>query len=149
MTAHRAQITEAAAALTYLTAGKATITAVSKATGARYTYRVTRAPVSRADSEPPYFVSVLVGSDEDYVYVGTIFDGERFTATRKSVHREGSKPWEAFRFVWEAIRHRHRVPASLELWHEGRCGRCGRPLTVPESITTGLGPICAGKALSF
>jgi hypothetical protein len=29
------------------------------------------------------------------------------------------------------------------VWHEGRCGRCGRKLTVPESIESGFGPECA------
>jgi Family of unknown function (DUF6011) len=28
---------------------------------------------------------------------------------------------------------------------EVTCRRCGRPLTHPESIQTGLGPVCAGK----
>jgi len=32
---------------------------------------------------------------------------------------------------------------GFELMHEGRCGRCGRPLTRPESIQSGIGPICA------
>lgn len=31
----------------------------------------------------------------------------------------------------------------VEVWHEGSCGRCGRKLTVPSSIETGLGPECA------
>ena len=30
----------------------------------------------------------------------------------------------------------------IELWHEGRCGKCGRVLTVPTSISTGFGPDC-------
>jgi hypothetical protein len=32
--------------------------------------------------------------------------------------------------------------ATLEFWHEGRCGRCGRRLTVPDSIASGYGPEC-------
>ena len=39
-----------------------------------------------------------------------------------------------------------RKPATVEIWHEGVCGRCGRTLTVPESIESGIGPVCAGKA---
>lgn len=31
----------------------------------------------------------------------------------------------------------------IEVWHEGRCGRCARRLTVPESILIGIGPECA------
>lgn len=30
----------------------------------------------------------------------------------------------------------------VEIWHEGKCGRCGRQLTVPESIESGFGPEC-------
>jgi len=28
------------------------------------------------------------------------------------------------------------------VFHEGACGRCGRTLTVPESIASGFGPEC-------
>jgi hypothetical protein len=40
-----------------------------------------------------------------------------------------------------------KTPAEvdLEVWHEGRCGACGRRLTVPESIERGLGPECYGR----
>lgn len=34
---------------------------------------------------------------------------------------------------------------GAEYMAEIACRRCGRPLTHPESIQTGLGPICAGK----
>lgn len=37
------------------------------------------------------------------------------------------------------------LPEQVEVWHEGRCGRCGRRLTVPESISTGFGPECVKK----
>jgi hypothetical protein len=28
------------------------------------------------------------------------------------------------------------------VWHEGSCARCGKKLTVPESIESGFGPEC-------
>jgi hypothetical protein len=34
------------------------------------------------------------------------------------------------------------MPPLTEIWHEGRCGRCGRKLTVPDSIAIGIGPDC-------
>ena len=34
---------------------------------------------------------------------------------------------------------------TVRCLHSGSCGRCGRKLTVPESIDTGLGPECAGR----
>ena len=35
---------------------------------------------------------------------------------------------------------------KLHYHHEGRCGVCAKVLTVPESITAGIGPVCAAKA---
>ncbi|MGQ4872128.1 MAG: DUF6011 domain-containing protein, partial [Candidatus Thorarchaeota archaeon] len=32
------------------------------------------------------------------------------------------------------------LPEKVRIWHEGKCGRCGRRLTVPESIESGYGP---------
>ena len=37
------------------------------------------------------------------------------------------------------------MPANVEINHEGRCGRCGRALTVPESVASGIGPESALK----
>lgn len=34
---------------------------------------------------------------------------------------------------------------KVEVWHAGSCCRCGRKLTVPSSIESGIGPECAGK----
>jgi hypothetical protein len=34
------------------------------------------------------------------------------------------------------------LPESVEFFHEGRCGKCGRKLTTPESVTAGFGPEC-------
>ena len=39
--------------------------------------------------------------------------------------------------------HHGNLPPALEVWHEGRCGRCGRKLTTPQSVETGFGPVCA------
>jgi hypothetical protein len=35
---------------------------------------------------------------------------------------------------------------SAEFHHCGFCCRCGRTLTDPASIESGIGPICAGRA---
>lgn len=49
-------------------------------------------------------------------------------------------PWLWQKYV-DPVRN---LPSQIEVWHEGRCGACGRRLTVPESIANGLGPVCAG-----
>lgn len=138
-------ITTINAIVAFLFAGKARFTLVSSATGTRFTYRVTKA----ANDDGPWFVSVLSGSDNeaDYSYMGCIFPDRpaRLVHTRKS--RVTSEAPSAKVFAW----YLHQLEVAnednlgkVEFHHDGTCGRCGRALTVPESVETGLGPVCAG-----
>lgn len=138
----KAQFNEAQAAKDFILAGRSRFTLVSKSTGQRYTYRV--AKKAKADI---WFVSVLTGGDNtgDYTFLGTIFDSGKFFHGKKSAIGYGAGSAKAFRWCWERIAALH-MPSTVEVWHEGACGRCARPLTVPESIETGLGPICMAKA---
>jgi hypothetical protein len=36
---------------------------------------------------------------------------------------------------------------NLVIYHEGACATCGMPLTTPESIDNGIGPICRSRML--
>lgn len=120
----------------YALAGKATVTLRSMKTGTRFTYRI-----KKHKTEELYFVGVLNGPDNtnNYQYLGTIFP-EGFSVTRKS--QINFKAPSAVAFHWFAKNMEH---AAVEVWHEGACGKCGRKLTVPESIESGLGPTCASR----
>lgn len=142
----------AESALKFILAGNAYFTVRSLKTGVRYTYRVNRADCSRCGKKdckcwrfPTYFVALLTGPDNtgDYTYLGMIREN-LFRLTRGSKMQESSTPVKAFRWVYERLT-RRELPAQTEIWHEGRCGVCGRPLTVPESIESGIGPVCAEK----
>lgn len=128
--------TTAEAARAFILAGNARVTLVSVKTGTRYTYRV-----RQADEKPLWFVSLLAGSDNesDYVYLGIIRDGA-FSLTKKSHMVPTSQPVVAFSWTFSKLS--QGMPEQVEIWHEGRCGRCGRTLTVPESIESGFGPEC-------
>lgn len=138
----RGRFSDAADALTFVTSGNAYLTLRSTPTGTRYTYRVA-AP--REDRERNIlFVSVLFGADNsgDYRYLGAIQNG-RFRLTRGSTLSESNARHVAFRWMHSHLM-RGNLPPQAEIWHEGRCGRCGRRLTVPESVARGLGPECVG-----
>lgn len=139
----RAQLTTADSAAAYILAGNAIVTLVSKRTGARFTYKV-----RKPNENSPHFVSLLRGADntDDYSYIGTIFHGTTFRGTRKSRVRTDSPSYRAFAWAFDRLASGGPMPEDLEVWHEGRCGACGRTLTVPESIASGLGPVCAGKS---
>ena len=142
------RFTTAAAVRTFALGGNVLFTIVSGKTGTRFTYRV-RVSVARDDGKPPkagvFFVSLLSGPDNesDYQYLGIISkdDPMTFRLTAKSRAGEQAASVVAFRWFWGQVC-QNRLPASLEVWHEGRCGRCGRTLTVPESIASGFGPEC-------
>ena len=143
-----ARFQDAVAAYDYLLAGNATVTLVSKKTGQRYTYQVQKPKPKPGEAQrgEVYFVKLLTGplNTADYSYLGMISHND-FRLTKASKLTEGSAPVQAFRWAWEQLVGKHRIPESLEIWHEGSCGRCGRKLTVPESIAAGIGPECAEK----
>jgi hypothetical protein len=142
----------APAALTAILAGKAKITLVSTKTGARFTYKITRANASARNPSPLWFVSLLSGpnNEADFSYLGVIRagfgnEGPRFSLTAKSTSTDAAPSVKAITWTVASLYNQGAIPAALEVWHEGSCCRCGRALTVPESIASGIGPECAKK----
>jgi hypothetical protein len=141
------RLTDAECACDYCLAGKATLTLRSAKTGARFTYRVKQIK----DAPTKWFVSLLSGPDNtaDYVYLGLLVNnygqGYRLNLTAKSKMRDDSAPVVAFRYFAKEVLCQGRMPKSLEVFHEGRCGRCNRLLTVPESVERGIGPECFNR----
>ena len=141
-----ARLTTAAAAKAFILGGNAVFTLVSTKTGTRFTYNV-----RASDDGQVHFVSLLTGPDNtsDFRYIGRIANDLRFWCGRrfpKPGDVSASAPSaQAFCFAWEVL-YRDRMHQNLEIWHEGRCARCNRRLTVPASIASGFGPECAGKA---
>lgn len=150
--------------------GDAILTLENVTNGKRFTYRLT-AGDPREGQDParaPIFVKILTGSnnEEDYTLVGMIFRDDRGQPTFSYRHFDGT--WGAKRFKspigedapsakgarWLLDRiHEHRSAPILfgdlderfAVYHEGRCCRCGRTLTVPESVESGVGPDCAAR----
>ncbi len=137
---------------TFLLAGQATFTIEHPATKEReaghHTYRVER--VEASDRWPEaFFVKVLTGpnNEADYVYLGKL---DTFTGQVK-LTAKSAFPADSWR-----VRLLNRVlcrlwggeaavieQAGYKVHHEGHCGRCGRLLTVPSSVESGIGPECA------
>lgn len=135
-TAEPGRLTTAADALAFICGGRATFTVRSTKTGTRFTFRV-----RLSDDKRMRFVSVLTGPD-DYTYLGHVHIGrDIYFHGRKSRVTEDAPSNKAFAWVWRELV-RDNMPPTLEVWHEGACGRCGRRLTVPESIASGFGPEC-------
>ena len=142
-------ITDPRTALSFILAGNAVVTLKSLKTGNHFTYKVEAAP-EKEGLPPAYFVKILAGPDNshDYLYMGMMTKARGFFLTAKSRCSSDSPSFYAIHDTMEELI-RGAIPHMVEIWHEGCCGRCGRPLTVPESIATGLGPICAAQAMGM
>lgn len=122
-------------------AGNATITLESGATGKHFTYKIKRCE----NDDNLYFVRLLTGEDNEksYTYIGCYYaDSGYFHPVKKyaSIDRTGwPKSMRAIHYLFVKI---DDVPDNLHVYHAGKCCRCGRKLTTPESIEKGIGPEC-------
>ena len=128
--------------------GKTHLTLLNTAKDKRLTYRIQRA---KDGNSRPWFVSVLTGSNNetDYTYAGCIWPATDklppiFTRTRASKLSADAPSVKAFSWFMTAL-DRSALPDALHVYHDGRCGCCNRRLTVPASVASGIGPVCAGK----
>ena len=101
------------------------------------------------DGRPrPTWVSLAAGDDTG-AFLGTVWGEHGSHDVRRSGKVTVSNSATSARllaWVMACIDGKVADPlAKAEFWHEGRCGRCGRTLTVPESIASGVGPECQGR----
>ncbi len=142
---------------TFVLAGDATFTLELPATYAEthqlkphYTFNVN---MKEADGKFPdtWFVKLLTGPDNksDYSYVGMVepFNGN-VRLTRASKLTADSLVYKlllrTLSRVWKDEQSA-LAEHGFKLHHEGRCGRCGKPLTTPLSVERGIGPDCWEK----
>lgn len=133
----------------FILAGNAVFT-IELPDGDYCTYKVEHVEANGSWKEA-WFVKLLVGPDnnEDFAYLGKLNDYTgQMTVTAKScrkaddfgvrlLNRVLARIWSDDAAAFE--KHGYKVH------HEGRCGKCGRRLTVPESVESGIGPECSRK----
>jgi hypothetical protein len=145
-----------AAVIAYAQSGNAKLTIKSAVTGKHFTYHL-KAPTKTTEAggrtkdynASVRFVSVLHDGDQ-WGHIASWFDKKpTLAAGRKG--NANSNSFKALDWVLRQATQRAArgaaMPHTVEVWHEGSCGRCGRSLTDPTSIARGLGPDCATKGL--
>ena len=144
----RRQIEDVDAKGRFILAGNSRFTLVSTVTGRRFTYRCKRWEKGEGEARKVrYYLDVLTGPDNggDYRKLAVLYPNGRLYRQDRHPGAFGpsAQSWVALDFLFNA---NGISDPRVEVWHEGTCGRCGRALTVPESIESGLGPVCAAKA---
>lgn len=123
-------------ALNFIFAGNSLFTVVNSKTGNRFTFKVKKNKKSESEM---HFVKVLT-NPEIYEFIGTCFD-KKYKHSQKSRISVEAQSVLVFNWIVKNLQ-QGTLPEFIEIWHEGRCGKCGRVLTVPQSIEIGIGPEC-------
>lgn len=136
----------------FILAGNALFTLKSNRTGDHFTFKVVR--VGRwlgekwVAAEPKRWqVQVLIGRDnsKDYRRIGVIHEDLDFVRIG-GIGSSASLSVRGFDWFWTKLRLGSVDKLSqAQFSHAGRCGRCGRLLTHPDSIQSGIGPECQDK----
>lgn len=142
-----ARFTSGEAFAKFVFAGNATFTIRSGATGTRYTFRVRRFKARGDTPSTNFAVNLLTGPDNgsSYEYIGWVAPGRDFKPAKGVSLEAKSTLAVAWVFQFLARERFDVVEGQTEIWHAGTCGRCGRMLTTPESVDSGLGPDCRAK----
>lgn len=115
----------------------------------QYTFRVTKKENEGRD--PVFFVSLLTGPDNtsDYTYLGLLKARHGGIVLTKN-SKMNEKTWcfrlldKALKKIW-SNKQDEIIRAGFDIHHEGKCCKCGRPLTDEKSIKLGIGPRCRGE----
>lgn len=129
----------------FFTAGRAVFTIETPDRG-HFTYKITKNK-PKQDKSVVYFVALLTGPDntQDYTYLGIMTEDGAVRLTAKSKYSEDTYAVRLLRRTLNVVfadQIHLMTEKGFNLHHEGKCGRCGRALTVPESILSGIGPEC-------
>jgi hypothetical protein len=124
--------------------GNATFTVVNTDTNKWFTFKV-RQPKGNKDVS---FVSVLTGSENgtSYSFLGTFFSkGQVYRRSKKSSIGSDAQSAKVISWFFKTFINNEEKYPTVQVFHDGKCGACGRKLTTPQSVKSGLGPVCGGK----
>ena len=119
--------------------------------GSHYTYKVAKKEASEKFPKPVYWAFLLTGpnNQDDYTYLGTLRDYEgQVSSTAKSKVSQDTLSFKLLNRLLARVwtnDHEAYEQHGYKLHHEGQCGKCGNPLTTPESVQRGIGPKCWKK----
>jgi len=124
----------------FFTGGRAVFT-IDNGQGVHYTFKV-KAPKFNPAKR---YIFLLTGPDNtrSYTYLGELCPATgTVKLTQSSKYTDDTTPVKVIRWAMKHVFGDKTLPAGYAIHHEGKCGCCGRALTVPESIKRGIGPEC-------
>ena len=125
--------------------GKAIFTLQNNESGEHRTFRIKKSKPNDRYPTSAYFVGLLSGPDNtsSYQYIGMV-DSTNGSVwlTGKSRMDKDCAAVKGIRYLLGRVFGSGQIHDQMEVRHAGKCGRCGRTLTTPESLDRGIGPEC-------
>lgn len=121
---------------TYAKGCHGSITARSLATGNHYTFRFRKA-------QGGDLLALVLTDGDQWQNLGYVDFASR--TVRLGRYSRFSRFSHAYQALAWLVKLAEFNPAIVAVLHDGRCGVCGRVLTHPDSIQSGIGPICAQR----
>lgn len=134
-------------ALPYILAGNSEFILHSTKTNQDFYYKMKKKEKLDNKDEFIYFLNVKQG--KDWSYAGVVWYDNNVNQFKFSKGVKGNIEGtdlniRSLLFVINKLNN-NELPQHCLVFHTGRCGVCGKKLTTPESILTGLGPSCAKR----
>lgn len=127
----------------YLLAGNAVITLESPS-GKHHTYLYSKPKNAEVFPDDVRFVYALHNGKKQF-YLGMI-EMDKFRLTRNSRFDYDTEIVKGAFYIEKLRLYPGFIDKSpMRVYHQGRCGKCGRVLTDPKSIKCGIGPHCRKK----
>jgi hypothetical protein len=131
----------------FIFAGRSVFTLENSETGNYLTFKVKQIKKNYKEVPGQFAIECKTLGDKahGYKFLGFVDLNERkFKKRYWDANFVGFKTW-----VW-LLKNIERLEdfTKLAIYHEGRCCKCGMPLTVPESIDSGIGPECNKRMYS-
>lgn len=132
-------------AFKFMLAGKSEFILHSTKTNGDFKFKLDKKDSKYNAGEFVYFVFLKMGRTDQYAGVMRFNPNSsefEFKEKDGGPVKANSIEIRSLMFVINKL-YREEAVQYLEVYHVGKCGKCGKKLTTPESILTGLGPSCS------
>lgn len=124
----------------YIIGGRGIVT-LEAPSGKSHTYAFKR-PINASEFPDDVIFVYAVHDKEKLFYIG-MMEGLNFRLTHNSRFLEDTEIVRGAQYIVKMASYEGLAERSkMNLYHEGICCRCGRPLTSEKSIEEGAGPKC-------
>lgn len=136
-------------ALQFMLAGCSEFTLVSGKTGTKLRYKLDKKVSIQSKDGENQFIYWLNTTEKSGtpIYAGVVYfdtNDNQFKfgkGARGNLNKEDIRV-KSLLYVLNNL-YNNNIQINVKIFHTGKCGKCGKKLTDPVSILTGLGPHCA------